>query len=126
MTQLLKIARKKNWSWDNLGIGIAGLCMAHCLATTVILALAASASSVFGNPIIHETGLLLALIFGSIALGKGVLDHGFMMPAAIGGLGIGIMAGALSVPHGSSEVIFTILGVGILALGHDLNRRAAR
>jgi hypothetical protein len=126
MTRSQAIKNPRTWSWDNLGIGIAGLCVAHCLATTVILAVAASASSVFGNPVIHEAGLFLALVFGSIALGKGVLEHGFMMPAAIGGLGIGIMAGALSVPHGSSEVVFTILGVGILALGHDLNRRAAR
>ncbi len=126
MTQSQTIKKPKTWSWDNLGIGVAGLCLAHCLGTTVLLAVAASATSVLGNPIIHETGLFLALIFGSIALGKGVLEHGFMMPAAIGGLGIGIMAGAMSVPHGPSEVVFTILGVAILALGHDLNRRAAR
>jgi hypothetical protein len=47
-----------------------------------------------------------------------------MMPAAIGGLGLGVMAGALSLPHDSGEVVYTILGVAILALGHDLNRRA--
>ena len=47
------------------------------------------------------------------------------MPAAVGGLGLGVMAGALGMPHDGSEVLYTIIGVAILALGHDLNRRAA-
>jgi hypothetical protein len=47
-----------------------------------------------------------------------------MMPSAVGGLGLGVMSGALSLPHGPSETLYTVLGVAILALGHDLNRRA--
>jgi hypothetical protein len=34
------------------------------------------------------------------------------------------MAGALSVPHDGGEALFTVFGVALLALGHDLNRRA--
>ncbi len=34
------------------------------------------------------------------------------------------MAGALSLPHGGTGSVYAILGVAILALGHDLNRRA--
>jgi hypothetical protein len=48
------------------------------------------------------------------------------MPAAIGAMGIGMMAGALTLPHGNVEILYTILGVSILALGHDLNYRASR
>jgi hypothetical protein len=36
------------------------------------------------------------------------------------------MAGALTLPHGELEIMYTVLGVAILALGHDLNVRAAR
>jgi hypothetical protein len=61
---------------------------------------------------------------GILALGKGLWEHGFVMPAAIGALGIGMMAGALTLPHGGTEILWTILGVGVLALGHDLNHRA--
>jgi len=43
----------------------------------------------------------------------------------VGGLGLGAMAGALAVPHGGAETVYTMVGVAILALGHDLNRRAA-
>lgn len=115
----------KTWKWDGLGLGLAGLCLVHCLATSVILVLLASAGGVLVDPIIHEVGLVFAIGFGVIALGKGLWDHGFVLPAAIGALGIGVMAGALTLPHGGVEVFYTILGVGMLALGHDLNHRAS-
>jgi hypothetical protein len=35
------------------------------------------------------------------------------------------MGGALTLPHDGTEAMFTVLGVGILALGHQLNRIAA-
>lgn len=114
----------KSWRWDGLGLSIAGLCLVHCLATTVIIAFLASAGGALVDPIIHEIGLVFAILFGVIALGKGLWDHGFVMPAAIGALGLGMMAGALTLPHGSVEILWTILGVGVLALGHDLNHRA--
>lgn len=116
----------KGWRWDGLGLSLAALCLMHCLATTVIIALLASAGGALLDPIIHEIGLMFAIFFGVVALGKGLWDHGFIMPAAIGALGLGIMAGALSLEHSSTEVLWTILGVAILALGHDLNHRASR
>ena len=61
---------------------------------------------------------------GAFALVRGVLSHGMMIPAAIGGLGLGVMAGALALPHDGTEAVYTVIGVLILALGHDLNRRA--
>jgi len=110
---------------DRWAIGLSGLCLVHCIATTVIIALVATAGSVLGAPIFHEVGLSIAMAFGAVALGKGIYSHGFMMPSAIGGLGLGVMAGALSMGHGSSEAIYTMVGVLILALGHRLNAMAA-
>lgn len=109
---------------DGIGLSIAGLCLVHCLATSVILAVIASAGGVLLDPIIHEVGLALAIVFGVLALGKGVFEHGFLMPASIGAVGIGMMAGALTLPHGGMEIVWTMFGVGVLALGHDLNYRA--
>jgi hypothetical protein len=34
------------------------------------------------------------------------------------------MAGAMTMEHGIAETAYTVVGVLILALGHDLNRRA--
>lgn len=111
-------------AFDRVAIGLSGLCLVHCLASAVLVAVLASAGGLLLDPMIHEIGLLLAIGLGVIALGRGMLEHGFMMPSAVGGLGLGVMAGALTMPHGPAEVAYTILGVAILALGHDLNRRA--
>jgi len=46
------------------------------------------------------------------------------MPASVGGLGLGVMAASLMIGHEDGGTLFSILGVLIVALGHDLNRRA--
>lgn len=109
---------------DRLAMGLSGLCLVHCLATSIILALLASAGGLLLSPMVHEVGLTLAIGLGALSLGRGLIDHGFMMPSAVGGLGLGVMAGALTLHHGPEETAYTIIGVAILALGHDLNRRA--
>ena len=114
----------KGGAIDRLAIGLSGLCLVHCLASAVFLAMLSAAGGLFLSPIFHEVGLVLAIGLGVVALGRGVIEHGFMMPVAVGGLGLGVMAGALTLPHDGTEAIYTIVGVAILALGHDLNRRA--
>ncbi len=109
---------------DRLGIAVSGLCLVHCLASAVMVAVLASAGGILLNPLIHEIGLTIAIGLGIVALGRGVIDHGFMMPAAVGGLGLGVMAGALMLDHGGNSTVYSIVGVCLLALGHDLNRRA--
>jgi hypothetical protein len=110
---------------DRIAVGLSGLCLVHCLATAVLLGLLSAAGGFLGAPIIHEVGLTLAMILGSVALVRGILEHGFMMPSAIGGLGLGVMAGALTLPHDGTEAVYTVIGVMILALGHRLNAMAA-
>ena len=110
---------------DRLAIGLSGLCVVHCVASSLLLAALASAGSTLLNPAFHEVGLTIAIGFGVIAMGRGVMIHGYMMPPAIGGMGLGIMAGAMTLPHdGGYETIWTMIGVALLAMGHDLNRRA--
>lgn len=111
---------------DRIAMALSGLCVAHCFATAVFLGLLASAGGIFESPLFHEVGLVLAIALGAIALGHGAIVHGFMMPAAIGSLGLGVMAGAMTMDHGWQESVYTLIGVGILALGHDLNHRAGR
>src|SRR3546814_1045925 len=105
-------------------MSLSGACLAHCVGTAVFVATLASASSILLAPAIHETGLALAILLGAIALGHGALKRGAILPIAIGSLGLGIMAGALSIPHGGNEMIFTMAGVTTLALGPYLNYRA--
>ena len=109
---------------DRMAIALSGLCLVHCLASAIFVAMLASAGGLLLDPIIHEVGLLFAIALGMLALGRGIVDHGFMMPSAVGGLGLGVMAGSLSLHGDSMGTVYTVLGVAILALGHDLNRRA--
>jgi len=113
------------WRLDRFAIGLSGLCLMHCLATSVFLAMVATAGGVLGAEWVHEVGLVMAMIMGALALGRGIVEHGYMMPSSVGGLGLGVMAGALTLPHDGTEALFTVVGVGILALGHRLNHIAA-
>ncbi|MGF7147214.1 CHASE2 domain-containing sensor protein [Sphingomonas zeicaulis] len=110
---------------DRLAIGLSGICLVHCIATSLILALAASAGGLLFDPLVHEIGLGIAILLGALALGRGAMMHGQMLPVAIGSLGLGVMMGAMSLPHDGSESLFTIIGVALLAYGHHLNSRAA-
>lgn len=120
-----------NLGLDRLAIGLSGLCLVHCIGTSVLLALMSAAGGMLLNPLIHEIGLSMAIVLGAVALGRGVLDHGYLAPAAVGAFGLGMMAGALGLPHdgaatgiGGGEAFWTVIGVGVLAFGHDLNYRA--
>ncbi len=110
---------------DRMAIALSGLCLVHCLGSTIVLAMVATAGGALGAEWIHEVGLVLAMIMGAVALGRGIFEHGYMLPSAVGGLGLGVMAGAVTLPHGPSEAIYTMMGVVILALGHRLNFIAA-
>ncbi len=110
---------------DRLAIGLSGLCLVHCVGTTMFLAVVSAAGGALGAEWIHQVGLVLAMLVGAVALGRGIFEHGYLLPSAVGGLGLGVMAGAVTLPHGPDEAIYTIMGVVILALGHRLNFIAA-
>lgn len=110
---------------DRLAMGLSGLCVVHCVATAVLLSLLATAGGILGNPIIHEVGLTLAMIIGAIALGRGVREHGFVLPAGVGITGLSIMGYALTLHETRMEPLYTVAGVMILALGHRLNAMAS-
>ena len=111
---------------DRIAVGLSGLCAVHCVATAVLLGVVASAGGLLGKPIIHEIGLTLAMILGGVALGRGIREHGFVLPSAVGVAGLAIMAFAMTLHESGYEPLVTIAGVAVLALGHRLNMMAKR
>jgi hypothetical protein len=109
---------------DRLAICLSGLCLVHCIASAVFVAFLAAGGSFLLDPLFHEVGMSIALVLGLVGFGRGIVKHGFMLPASIGGLGLGVMAGSLVIGHENGGTLYSILGVLIVALGHDLNRRA--
>ncbi|MDB5690653.1 MAG: MerC protein [Sphingomonas bacterium] len=111
---------------DRLAIGLSGLCLLHCIGTLLIVATMASAGGFLLAPEFHEIGLGLALAVGTVALGHGIIVHRRPLPLAIGAVGLALMATALTLDHGPGEALCTIVGVLLVAAGHQLNRRALR
>ncbi len=118
----------RDGQWDRLAVLLSGLCLVHCVSTIAFVAILSSAAGLLLDPLIHEIGLGVAIALGLFTLGRGVMDHGYIMPVAVGSLGLGMMMGAITIGHegghGSQEILYTMLGVGMLALAHDLNYRA--
>jgi len=109
---------------DRVAIGLSGLCLVHCIASAMMVAAIAAGGTFLLDPIFHEVGMSIAFVLGVIGLGRGIVTHGYMLPSALGGLGLGVMAGSLALGHENGGTLYSILGVMIVALGHDLNRRA--
>lgn len=107
-------------------MAVSALCLAHCLASAVLLALFASLAGPLLDDRIHEIGLGIAIVLGAVALGRGVRRHGRRTPLAIGVAGLLLMGLDILLPHGPGEVGVTVLGVSLLGLGHWLNQRAVR
>lgn len=113
---------------DCWAIGLSGLCVVHCVTSSVLIALMSTAGGLLAAPIIHEVGLVVAILLGVVALGRGFLRHRRVVPALVGVAGLGTMGWAMTLPHDASggEALWTIVGVVLLAVGHLLNERAAR
>jgi CHASE2 domain-containing sensor protein len=111
---------------DQIGIGLAGLCAVHCLATLVVIsALGLGGHFFLFNENIHRVGLALAVAVAAVAIGWGLLRHGRVVPFAIALAGLVLMAAALMIPHGANEFLLTLAGVALVSLGHLLNLRTA-
>lgn len=110
---------------DQIGIGLAGLCAVHCLATLVVVSALGLGGHFLLEENIHRVGLLLALVVAAVAIGWGLWRHRRMLPFAIATTGIAFMAWALVVPHGTDEFVLTLLGVTLVSLAHWLNLRSA-
>jgi len=109
---------------DQMGIGIAGLCALHCVATIVLVSGLGLGGHFLLAPGIHRVGLALALIIAAAAIGWGVWRHRRAAPIVVALAGLGFMAGALLVPHGNVEFVLTIVGVSLVSLAHLINMRA--
>ena len=111
--------------FDRLGLLLSCLCAVHCVAGVVIVLGLGLGTSFLLDPIIHEVGLLLATLVAAVAIGLGAMRHRRAAPFVTAMAGLTFMGGALAVPHGYEEAVLTIIGVGLVSLGHILNLRHA-
>ena len=110
---------------DQLGIGLAGLCVLHCLATLVVVSALGLGGHFLLDENIHRIGLLLALIVAALAIGRGMLRYGRRGPFYVALGGLSLMGIALLVPHGTNEFLLTLVGVAVVAAAHWMNLRSS-
>lgn len=111
---------------DQFGIGLAGLCAVHCVATVLIVSGLGVGGHFLLAPEIHEIGLALAVLAAGLAIGWGAWRHRRPAPVLIALVGLGFMAAALFVGHGPQEAVLTMIGVVIVSIGHIMNMRGFR
>ena len=118
-------AALRRFGTDRMAITLSGLCLLHCIGGVILFSAFAVIGEAFFDPIVHEIGLGLAIPLAIFALGRGFASHRKVLPLIVGVFGIGMMAAAISQPHGhKGEVAMTIIGVSLVAAAHFLNRRA--
>ncbi|MEO0871681.1 MAG: MerC domain-containing protein [Pseudomonadota bacterium] len=120
-----RVRTTRNWRQrlDQFGIGLAGLCAVHCVATVLIVSGLGVGGHFLLAPEIHEIGLALAVVAAALAIGWGAWRHRRPAPILVALVGLGFMTAALLFGHGPQEAVLTIIGVTIVSIGHVLNMR---
>ena len=111
---------------DRVGVFLSALCLLHCVAGVVVVAGLGLGGGFLLDPAIHRWGLALATVIAGVAIGIGAIRHRRAAPFVVAMTGLTFMGGALAVGHGVEEMVFTVIGVILVASGHVLNLRHAR
>ncbi|MDA1033432.1 MAG: MerC domain-containing protein [Proteobacteria bacterium] len=109
---------------DRAGIWLSSLCLLHCVLTILVVSVLGAGSHFLLSPEIHRAGLAIALIIAAVAIGWGALRHRRAAPFVTAMVGLTFMGGALAMQHGFYEVVFTMIGVALVATGHFHNMRS--
>lgn len=104
---------------------LSGLCAFHCVLGMVLVSALGFGGGALLSPVIHQIGIVLAILIGIVTLGIGALRHGAIGPLLMGSVGIVLMASAIVAGHGLPEAVLTIAGVALVALAHMRNLRRA-
>ncbi|WP_083672056.1 MerC domain-containing protein [Sphingomonas montana] len=111
---------------DTVAAVLSSLCLLHCIAIPVAIALLPAFALVIPDlPWLHAGLLVVAVPASGLALWRGWRIHHDRVPAAVGAVGLVVMGSALlTVAHSLTEVSLTVGGGLLVAGGHLLNLRA--
>lgn len=117
--------------FDQIAIGLSAICLVHCLAVPVIVAVLPIAAISFGESE-HFHGLMLWLVVPTSVLGftLGYRLHHRSGLVALGAVGVVVLAAAAIWGHDewaeAVEVTVSVAGSLLLAAAHWLNFREVR
>lgn len=119
---------KKSSLLDSLAIALSGLCLVHCLALPVLIALFPLLSvNLVDHESFHQIILVAVVPTTAIALVSGIMRHHRMLVAVLGIIGVAALTFAAFVLHAvhahGMETWVTVTGGLLLASAHVLNFR---
>ena len=117
-----------NINVDNIAIGFSVACALHCLLLPVaVIFLPAISSTFLGSEDFHKALLYFVVPSSAIALFLGCKMHGKNHVYVYGAVGVGTLLIASFFGHDlfgeSGEKLLTLLGAGIVSLGHIKNQK---
>ena len=117
-----------NINYDKIAISFSVVCALHCLLLPIIVIFLPAISATFlGSEDFHKTLLYFVIPSSIIALSLGCKMHGKYEVYSYGVIGIGTLLFASFFGHEYlgeiGEILFTLIGAGILSLGHYKNQK---
>ena len=117
-----------NINYDKIAISFSVVCALHCLLLPIAIIFLPSISATFlGTEDFHKTLLYFVIPSSIIALSLGCKMHGKYEVYSYGFFGIGALLFASFFGHDYfgevGEVSLTLLGAGIVSLGHYKNQK---
>jgi hypothetical protein len=117
--------------FDQIAIALSAICIVHCLAVPVVVAVLPIAAVSFGQDS-HFHGLMLWLVVPTSVLGFGLgyRVHGRSRIVMLGALGVMVLGAAALWGHSvwsePVEVVVSVAGSLLLGAAHWLNFREVR
>ena len=117
-----------NINLDKVAIGFSAICDLHCIFLPVALIFLPALSTTFlGSEDFHKALLYFVVPTSTIALFLGCKMHGKNHVYVYGAVGVGTLLIASFFGHDlfgeSGEKFLTLLGAGIVSLGHIKNQK---
>ena len=114
---------------DNAAVALSGLCLLHCLALPMLIAVLPFLGQ-FGAGHFHVQMLIAVVPVSIIAFALGFRRHHSRSVVAWGGVGVLLLMVGGTIAHGSYGIVadrlLTICGALILAAAHYFNNRFSR
>jgi len=124
----MRQARSRTGWLDGFAVGASALCLIHCVAPPILVALGPSASRLLGLPEwLRLAAFAAALPVSALAMHRGYRHHGTIWPAILSCLGLALIGiGALAGEELLLETGLTVVGSVLLAVAHLNNLRLSR
>lgn len=107
---------------DRLGILISSVCVVHCLALPLVIALLPVIAEVLPADIwVHVVLIGFAVPVTGFTLLRGYFCHGDPRPTLMGGAGLALVASGIFATSPVIVVALTVVGGLLVAGGHILN-----